>query len=114
MKRDAMNKIFATLAIGACMSATLSAHAAEDWKQQFQKVSDDYFDQVYFHFAPSQGTQVGYHQYDGQLEDFSRGNIDAEITALKAFQKRVEAIKPDPGQAGNVSAGIAASCWRAI
>jgi uncharacterized protein (DUF885 family) len=38
---------------------------------------------------------VGYHQYDGQLEDFSRRNIDAEIAALKSFEKRIEAIRPD-------------------
>jgi len=97
-----MNKIFAIVAIGACMSATIPAHAAENWKQQFQKASDDYFDQVYFHYAPSQGTQVGYHQYDGQLEDFSRGNIDAEIAALKAFEKRVEAITADADKASFV------------
>ncbi len=78
------------------MSSTVTAHAAnESWKQQFQKASEDYFDQVYFHYAPTQGTQVGYHQYDGQLEDYSRKNIDAEIAVLKSFEQRIEAIHPD-------------------
>jgi uncharacterized protein (DUF885 family) len=78
------------------MMAAISAHAAnENWKQNFQKVSDEYFDQVYFHYAPTNGTLVGYHQYDGQLEDYSRKNIDAEIVALKSFEKRIEAIHPD-------------------
>jgi len=78
------------------MASAISAHAAnEDWKQQFQKVSDEYFDQVYFHYSPTSGTQVGYHQYDAQLEDYSRKNIDAEIAALKSFEKRIEAIHPD-------------------
>ena len=55
------------------MSTSIAARAANpDWKQQFAKVSDDYFDQVYFHYAPSAGTMVGLHQYDSQLEDFSR------------------------------------------
>jgi hypothetical protein len=40
------------------------------------------------------GTQVGYHQYDTQLEDFSRKNIDAEIAALKSFEKRIERFIP--------------------
>jgi uncharacterized protein (DUF885 family) len=38
---------------------------------------------------------AGYHQYDGQLEDFSRKNIDAEIAALKDFEKRIEGIHGD-------------------
>jgi uncharacterized protein (DUF885 family) len=77
------------------VSATASTAQKENWKQQFEKVSDEYFDQVYFHYAPTQGTLAGYHQYDGQLEDYSRKNIDAEIAALKVFQQRVEAIHPD-------------------
>jgi uncharacterized protein (DUF885 family) len=78
----------------------MNAHAAnEDWKQQFQKVSDEYFDQVYFHYSPTGGTLVGYHQYDAQLENFSRKNIDAEIAALKVFEKRIEAIHPDSAAA---------------
>ena len=77
------------------MASAISAHAAkDDWKQQFEKVSDEYFDQVYFHYAPTNGTLVGYHQYDAQLEDYSRKNIDAEIAALKVFGKDIEAIQP--------------------
>jgi uncharacterized protein (DUF885 family) len=90
-----MKKLLA-IAIGVCMCSAMNAHAAnEDWKQQFQKASDDYFDQVYFHYGPTAGTLVGYHQYDTQLENLSRQNIDAEIAALKAFEKRIEAIHPD-------------------
>ncbi|HEV2485095.1 MAG TPA: DUF885 domain-containing protein [Terracidiphilus sp.] len=78
------------------MSVGITAHAAtENWNQQFASVSDQYFDQVYFHYGPTNGTLVGYHQYDTQLEDFSRKNIDAEIAALKSFEQRIEAIHPD-------------------
>jgi uncharacterized protein (DUF885 family) len=78
------------------MSAAMNVQAEkESWKQQFQKVSDEYFDQVYFHYGPTNGTLVGYHQYDGQLEDFSRKNIDAEIATLKSFERRIEAIHPE-------------------
>jgi uncharacterized protein (DUF885 family) len=82
------------------MSSAITGYAAnENWKQQFQKVSDEYFDQVYFHYSPTGGTLVGYHQYDAQLEDYSRKNIDAEIAALKVFEKRIEAIHPDDAAA---------------
>ena len=91
-----MRRAIVLLAIGVLMSAEVAANAAaENWKQQFAKASDDYFDQVYFHYGPTNGTLVGYHQYDGQLEDYSRKNIDAEIAALKIFERRIEAILPD-------------------
>jgi uncharacterized protein (DUF885 family) len=90
-----MKSLSALLMIGACMSTAMTGYAAnKDWKQQFAQASDEYFDQVYFHYAPTQGTQVGYHQYDAQLEDLARPKIDAEIAALKSFEQRIEAIHP--------------------
>jgi uncharacterized protein (DUF885 family) len=80
------------------MSSAITAHAMkETWQQQFTQVSGEYFDQVYFPYGPTNGTLVGYHQYDAQLEDYSRKNIDAEIAALKRFLTRIEAIHPDAG-----------------
>lgn len=90
-----MKKFVTMLAIGVFMSPALTAHAAhEKWQQQFETASDDFFDQVYFRYAPTNGTLAGYHQYDTQLEDYSRKNIDAEIAALKGFEQRIEAIHP--------------------
>ena len=88
-----MKQAITLTAIGALMASTIGAHAATpDWKQQFATVSDEYFDQVYFHYAPSNGTMVGYHQYDAQLEDFSRPSIDAQIAALKSTLAKLDAI----------------------
>ena len=95
-----MKRIIAVLAIGVFMSVGITARATtENWKQQFAKVSDEYFDQVYFHYGPTNGTMVGYHQYDGQLENYSRKSVDAEIVALKSFEQRIEAIRPDASAA---------------
>ena len=78
------------------MSTIIPAHAAKKtWQQQFQKISDEYFDQVYFRYSPTNGTAAGFHQYDGQLEDYSRKAINAQIAALKGFEARLEAIHPD-------------------
>ncbi|HUH64489.1 MAG TPA: hypothetical protein VLZ50_15890, partial [Terracidiphilus sp.] len=63
------------------MSTMVAAAQKETWKQQFQRVSDEYFDQVFLPYAPSGGTLLGYHQYDTQLENFSRKNIEAEVAA---------------------------------
>jgi len=90
-----MKRFVAEFAIGVLMAAPITSYAEnETWKHQFEKVSNEYLDQVYFHYAPAQGTLAGYHQYDTQLENYSRKNIDAEIAALRAFEKRVEAIHP--------------------
>ncbi len=93
--RGNVKRIAVLLVIGACMSSAAPANAQkEDWKQQFQTASDEYFDQVYFPYQPSAGTSVGYHQYDAQLENYSRENLDAEIAALHSFEQRIEAIHP--------------------
>ena len=95
-----MRKFVFLMAIGVFMASANAVYAAnENWKQQFEKASNDFFDQVYFHYSPTSGTQVGYHQYDTRLEDYSRKNIDAEIAALKNFEKRIEAIHPDSAAA---------------
>jgi uncharacterized protein (DUF885 family) len=90
-----MKKLLVLLGMGVCMSTATAALAAGDWKPKLEKVTDEYFDQVYFHYGPTSGTLAGYHQYDGQMEDYSRQSIDAEIAALKSFEKRIEAIHPD-------------------
>jgi len=41
------------LALAVAISAAVPAlAAAEDWKQQFAKATDEYFEQVVFHFGP--------------------------------------------------------------
>ena len=70
-----MKNILTLLAIGVSMTA-MTASAADTAKQQFQKISDEYLDQVYFPYGPTLGTFAGYHQYDTQLEDYSRKSID--------------------------------------
>jgi len=100
MRELTMKAAFALLTMGVTMSTAIAAHAAQNsWKQQLEKAGDDYFDQVYFRYAPSTATSTGFHQYDSQLEDFSRPAIDAEVAALKEFEKRIEAIQPDDAPA---------------
>jgi uncharacterized protein (DUF885 family) len=60
-----------------------------------RKLADEYFDQVYFHYAPSNATLEGFHQYDAQLEDFSRAAVDRETAEQKKFEGRFAAIPAD-------------------
>ena len=86
-----MKKSAVFLVLGALMISAVRAHS-ETPKQRFEKVSDEYFDQVCFPYQPTAGTIAGYHQFDTKLEDFSRRSIDAEVASLHAFEKRVDAI----------------------
>jgi len=74
------------------MSTAISAQVVNPAAQNFQKVSDEYFDKVYFPNQPTVGTLTGYHQYDTQLEDYSRQKIDRYIADLVYFERRIESI----------------------
>src|SRR6202048_1549247 len=87
----------AVLLLGTLMSipAAPAQHLSADGAvQTFNFLSDQYFSDVYFHFAPTIGTSAGLHQYDTQLEDFSAANIQKQIAALHTYEKKVEAIDP--------------------
>jgi uncharacterized protein (DUF885 family) len=76
-------------------SKTPAQHlSADGGVQTFNFIADQYFSDVYFHFAPTAGTAAGLHQYDTQLEDYSAISIQKEIAALHTYEKKVEAIDP--------------------
>ena len=60
---------------------------------QYDQLVDDYFD-AYFQIHPTEGTAAGFHQYDSQLEDFSRPGIERDAAFLKAYQQKFRAIHP--------------------
>ena len=62
--------------------------------QTFAFLSDQFFSDVYFHFSPTTGTQIGYHQYDTQLEDYSAASVQKEVAALHEYEKKIAAIDP--------------------
>ena len=91
-----MNKFVTLLAFGAFMTLSAAAYSENTPAQkQFQRVSDDYFDQVYYPHQPTAGTVAGYHQYDTKLEDLAPTSIEAEVAALDDFEKRISAIPSD-------------------
>lgn len=87
--------VLAVVAYPNSIRARLAQNADASEKQAaWDKLADEYFDQIYFKFAPSAGTSAGLHQYDPLLEDYSRAGIDANVAALHAFEKRVETMDP--------------------
>jgi uncharacterized protein (DUF885 family) len=81
--------LFAVLLVGLATQAqhNQTAISAANKDKAFALLAEQYFDQYYFKFAPTQGTASGFHQYDNQLEDYSRASIDKQIATLKKFQK---------------------------
>ncbi|HUJ27233.1 MAG TPA: DUF885 domain-containing protein [Myxococcales bacterium] len=57
----------------------------------FGSFVDDYF-AMRAGYAPSQATRTGFHQYDQQLEDYSKARIGQQVADLKAFQARLAAF----------------------
>ena len=60
-----------------------------------------YFYTYYLPFNPSAGTAAGFHEYDTQLEDYSRASIDRQIALLKKFKSehRPYPLGPDDSDA---------------
>lgn len=69
--------------------------AADGAGQTFNFLSDQYFEEVYFKFAPTTATQAGLHDYDTQLEDYSAASVQKEIAALQDWDKKISAIPAD-------------------
>ena len=86
------------IAVLGSLMLTSTTHAqhlsADGGVQTFNYLADQYFSDVYFHFSPTNGTADGLHQYDTQLEDYSAANIQRQIAALHAYEKKVEAVAP--------------------
>lgn len=66
-----------------------------DSNTRFNKLADEFFDSYFFPFNPSLATQLGVHDYDAQLKDYSKAGIDKRIAILKQFEQRVMAINPE-------------------
>jgi len=50
---------------------------------------DSFFDE-YFKLNPTQGTAAGFHQYDSDLEDYSRSGVDHQIAFAKNYRGRLD------------------------
>ena len=81
--------IFCTIGL-AGSSFTQTSAPSDSWKA----LADDYIDQAVFALNPSAATAAGVHQYDAQLEDFSRAGIEKQIGILKKFEQRALAFDP--------------------
>jgi uncharacterized protein (DUF885 family) len=79
----------AVLVCGGLMGVQATVQSAGD---NFRHLADEYFSQVTFKFGPTYGTLAGLHQYDSQLEDYSRAGVEREVAALKDYEAKFNAV----------------------
>jgi uncharacterized protein (DUF885 family) len=79
----------ATIAVAGCANKTPAVPSAD---VALGQLADQYFDQVYFPDSPTSATTLGLHQYDAQLEDYSRAHVDRETADLQRFEAKFAAI----------------------
>jgi uncharacterized protein (DUF885 family) len=90
-------KTVLTLALSTLLALAAHVHAQAD-DAEFDKLADDFI-RGWLEARPLQGTTLGFHEYDGKINDFSRGAIDTETNRLKRFGeqlKKVDATKLSP------------------
>ena len=93
-----MRKCFFAALIAFCgfaASAPAQRVSADGAGQTLDYLANQYFDQVLYKYNPSEATQLGLHQYDMQLEDYSAANVQREAAALHEWQKKIAAIPAD-------------------
>src|SRR3982074_3212376 len=70
-----------------------SLHAEESQNAEFQKVADEYV-KGWLTSHPLQATSLGFHEYDGRINDYTRLSIDAELSRLRRFDERLKKFDP--------------------
>ena len=71
----------------------LKPASAEKSGAEFVALSDEFIS-GYLGWRPQAGTELGWHEYDGKITDFSRESMSAELRRLKAFAQRLASFDP--------------------
>ena len=92
MSRCRCNTFFAVLCL--IPFALLAFAQTSASPSQWNSLVDDFLDQELFPNNPTLATQLGVHDFDAKLEDFSRNGIARHIAGLKKFEARTVALDP--------------------
>jgi uncharacterized protein (DUF885 family) len=86
--------IGALAAVVACGAGTPPMQAAQDSDSTFTAAANQFVD-GWLRRHPTQATYLGIHDYDSQLDDYTRAGVDAEVAWLNTERPRIAAIGPD-------------------
>jgi uncharacterized protein (DUF885 family) len=74
--------------------------AAQNNDAEFTAVAEE-FVKGYLNARPLLATRLGFHEYDGRADDFSRLALDAELQRLRRFEDRLRKFEPEELNARN-------------
>src|SRR5690348_12777577 len=72
--------------------AAIAVCFAQNRDSDFARLADRYLDEAVYRYDPASGTGAGFHQYDNLLALESHAEVQAQIAALKKFEKEVAAF----------------------
>jgi len=74
--------------------------AAQNTDVEFAGVAEEFI-KGYLNARPLLATRLGFHEYDGRADDFSRLALDAELQRLRRFEDRLRKFEPEELNARN-------------
>jgi uncharacterized protein (DUF885 family) len=74
--------------------------AGQNTDAEFAAVAEE-FVKGYLNARPLLATRLGFHEYDGRADDFSRLALDAELQRLRRFDDRLRKFEPEELNARN-------------
>jgi uncharacterized protein (DUF885 family) len=75
------------------LSLASAVFAAQTQDAEYEGVAEEYV-KTYLAAHPLQGTALGFHEYDGRINDYSRLALDAELSRLRRFDDRLAKFDP--------------------
>ncbi len=75
-------------------------NAAQNTDADFSAVAEEFI-KGYLNARPLLATRLGFHEYDGRTDDFSRLALDAELQRLRRFEDRLRKFEPEELNARN-------------
>ena len=86
-------KPFRLAIILLALSLASAVFAAQTQDAEYEGVAEEYV-KTYLAAHPLQGTALGFHEYDGRINDYSRLALDAELSRLRRFDDRLAKFDP--------------------
>jgi len=83
--------IFPLLLVFVFISCNKKGENSTESNAAFQKLSEEY-QKGYLDWRPQAGVQLGLHEYDGKINDFSKSSIAAEVSRLKDYDAQFSKI----------------------
>jgi uncharacterized protein (DUF885 family) len=78
--------------VALCLTSGTS-FTAQTADAEYEAVAEEYI-KSYLAARPLQGTNLGLHEYDGKITDYSRLALDAELSRLRRFDDRLAKFDP--------------------